>query len=444
MRVRKRGSKSWGNTTNLATQKDPVYQGWRIKIFVATWLGYAAFYFTRKAFSVAKIGLSADPSIGFDNDTLAFIDAAYLAAYMFGQFFWGPLGDRFGPRRIVIFGMLCSVLAAIFSGFSTTFFFFALFSVLQGLAQSTGWAPLTKNISTWFSFRERGRVMGWWCTNYAIGGLIASPFAGLMAGAYFFNDWRYAFFMPALVLLLVAVLFYIIQRDKPEDVGLLPIEDYQGEARRDVTPSAGPASQQGESWRIICEVLKNKTVWALALVYFFLKPTRYAILFWGPKYINEQFGSGVTESSFISAIFELGGPLGALLSGYVSDKLFKSKRMPVIIIPLAALAVVLFFFNHFALSGKMAVGILFFLIGLFVYGPDSLISGTAAIDFGTKRGAGTAAGFINGMGSLGAVLGGSLPGIVAMRWGWGGVFTSLAVSTLFAAILLIPFWKKVP
>ncbi|MCR1765186.1 MFS transporter, partial [Pseudomonas aeruginosa] len=31
-------------------------QRWRIQIFVITWLAYAAFYFTRKAFSVAKLG----------------------------------------------------------------------------------------------------------------------------------------------------------------------------------------------------------------------------------------------------------------------------------------------------------------------------------------------------------------------------------------------------
>ena len=34
----------------------------------------------------------------------------------------------------------------------------------------------------------------------------------------------------------------------------------------------------------------------LALVYFFVKPARYAILFWGPKYINAKLGSGMGES----------------------------------------------------------------------------------------------------------------------------------------------------
>jgi len=50
--------------------------------------------------------------------------------------------------------------------------------------------------------------------------------------------------------------------------------------------------------------------------------------------------------------------------------------------------------------------------GFLVFIPDSLISGTAAIDFGTKKGASTANGVINGMGSIGQMLGVMLPGSV--------------------------------
>lgn len=197
--------------------------------------------------------------------------------------------------------------------------------------------------------------MGLWCTNYAIGGLVASPFAGLMAGAYCFDNWRFAFFMPALALFIVAVLFFFLQKNRPEDVGLPPIDEYKENKEKAKTKSIRSGKKDEDNWKYVLMVLKSKTVWALAMVYFFLKPTRYAILFWGPKYINETFGSGVTESSFISALFELGGPIGALLAGYVSDTVFKSKRMPVIILPLIALAIVLFFFNHLAVGGARSL-----------------------------------------------------------------------------------------
>ena len=52
-----------------------------------------------------------------------------------------------------------------------------------------------------------------------------------------------------------------------------------------------------------------------------------------------------------------------------------------------------------------------------------MISATAAIDFGTKRGAGTATGFVNGIGSIGAILGGYLPGMMTTETDWTPFFT---------------------
>lgn len=43
--------------------KDPRYERWRLRIFAITWLAYAGFYFTRQAFSVAKVGILDDPSV---------------------------------------------------------------------------------------------------------------------------------------------------------------------------------------------------------------------------------------------------------------------------------------------------------------------------------------------------------------------------------------------
>ena len=73
----------------------------------------------------------------------------------------------------------------------------------------------------------------------------------------------------------------------------------------------------------------------------------------------------------------------------------------------------------------------FFLIGFFLYGPDSMVSATAAVDFGTKKGAGTAAGFINGFGSFGQVLGVALPGYL-MAW-FPGADTTVILFYGFAA-----------
>ena len=254
--------------------------------------------------------------------------------------------------------------------------------------------------------------------------------------------------MPAGGLLIIWVLFILFQRNRPEDVGLPPIEEYHGEVEPVLAEDETPEGEPHGSWEAIEEVLQDKMVLLLGAVYFFIKPTRYLVLFYSPLYINEKLGTGVESAAILGSMFDLAGPLGVLLGGYVSDKIFKSKRMPPSVIALFALAVLLFFFEDLPAT-PMALGLGFFGVGFLLYIPDSLVSATAAIDFGTKKGASTAAGIINGCGSIGATLGGTMPGWIEAIIGkgeyiWGYVFMGLSGSVVVAACLLLPKWHALP
>ena len=425
--------------------KDPKYEFWRLRIFGITWLAYAGFYLTRASFSVAKIGILEDPNLSLTTENMGVIDGLYLTAYAVGQFVWGMLGDKVGTRKIVLLGLLGSIIAGFAMGVSSVMLAFGVFALLQGLSQSTGWAPLAKNITNWFSLRERGVVMGWWATNYTIGGLIGAPFAGLMA--IYFGGWRFAFFIPAIVLAVVMILFFLLQKNKPQDMGLPPIEEYHKEepVSKGVSNDEIVSEPEEGSWKSIIEVIKNPMVIRLGAIYFFIKPTRYAILFWGPLYISESLGTGMAESAFVNSAFFLAGPFSVLAAGYASDKIFQSRRMPYCVISMFALAILLFFFNDLASvhSSLVSAGLLF-SVGFLIYGPDSLVSATAAVDFGTRKGASTAAGVINGMGSIGAIAGGTIPGFFKDSWGWDGVFMFLSASVLIASILMISKWNALP
>ena len=430
--------------TYASAKKDKKYEFWRWRIFGITWLAYAGFQLTRTSFSVAKIGIGEDQSISMTSEQMGIIDGIYLVAYAFGQFIWGILGDKIGTRKIVLLGLTGSIVAGFFMGVSSIMLAFGVFSLLQGISQSTGWAPLGKNVSNWFSLRERGVVMGWWTTNYAIGGLIGAPLAGFMA--VYFGDWRYAFFIPSLILLIVLILFFLFQKNSPQDIGLPTIEEYHGgsdfefikEEQNRVEPEEG-------SWELVFKVIRNPMVLLLGAVYFFLKPTRTAILFWGPLYVSETLGTGMAKSAIVSMSFFLAGPFSVLAAGYATDKLFQSRRMPYSIISMLLLSVLLFYFNDLAsIKSSLVTAVLLFGIGFLIFGPDSLVVTTAAIDFGTRKGASTAIGVVNGMGSIGAIAGGMLPGFLKDSWGWEGLFMFLAASALIASILMIPKWNALP
>jgi len=408
-------------------------QRWRMQIFAITWLAYAAFYFTRKAFSVAKLGIADDPGFELEKATMANLDALYLGAYAIGQFTWGILADRFGPRVVVLGGLLISAVVAVIMGSFATLPIFATCMVVQGLAQSTGWSGLCKNLGSFFATRERGRVLGLWSSCYAFGGLVASPFAGWWAYQVY-GDWRAAFFSCAVVVGLVAVLFFFLQRNTPEDVGLPPVE------ASDTTQQNGN-SRHASFGSCLMTIMKNRTVLVLGLAYFLLKPARYAILFWGPVMVYERMPSiGKVASAIVPTSFEVAGLVGPLLIGLLSDKLFGARRFPACVISLLALTVCLALFVPAMQSGSVLVVVaLLFMMGLTLYGPDSMISSSAAIDYG-KGTAGTASGFVNGCGSIGAILGGLLPGYFDTET----VFICFTVTALLATALLIPHWNSRP
>ncbi|MNX47064.1 Regulatory protein UhpC [compost metagenome] len=422
------------NTTSPLATGWKSLQRWRVQIFLITWVAYAAFYFTRKAFSVAKLGIGEDPDFMLEKAVMANLDALYLTAYAVGQFLWGNFSDRFGPRVVVLSGLVISAAAALLMGTYATLPIFVSCMLVQGFAQSTGWSGLCKNVGSFFSTSERGRVLGYWSTSYAFGGLVATPFAGWWAYQAY-HDWRIAFISSAVVVLVVAVLFYFLQRNRPEDVGLPAVEI-------EIEPVSGVVVPRESMWAGIRTVMKNRTVLVLGLAYFMLKPARYAILLWGPVIIYERMPEiGKVASAIVPTSFELAGLVGPILIGIASDKYFGARRIPACVLSLVVLTVCLGLFVPAMQSGSlyMVVGLLF-MMGLTLYGPDSMISGSAAIDFGSKDGAASAAGFVNGCGSVGAVLGGLLPGYFDTIT----VFMVFTGAAILAILMLLPFWNSRP
>jgi OPA family glycerol-3-phosphate transporter-like MFS transporter len=443
-----------GDTSESGLRLNPRYERWRWQTFGITWLIYASFYLTRQSFNAAKVVLAEGP-LSFAREQLGRIDATYLAVYSLGQFVCGPLADRFGPRKILLCGMALSVVAAFCSGCSTVLVAFLVFAALQGAAQSTGWSATSKAMSSWFSLRERGRVLGWWCTHYTAGAAVATPFAAWLIGNWgrlvppgipghgVATFWPAAFWGPAIVLSAVMVLAWLLLVNDPQDVGLPPIEEYHGEAQSLIRAEDATQPPPSGSRELIMEVLTTPSVWLLAMAYFPVKLSRYSLYLWGPMFVKESLGTDVLTSTITSAWMPIGGMVGIIASGYISDNLFQARRAPVIVMSLLATAGVMLI-GLWHVDNLWVMRGYFFLIGVFLYGPDSMISSTAAVDFGTKRGAGSATGFVNGVGSIGAILGGYLPGIMTDAKTWTPFLAISMTGIVLSAIILVPLWRVKP
>jgi sugar phosphate permease len=411
------------------SDSEGLWSRWRFRIFSTAWILYAAYYFCRKNFSVVMPMMAQTSHYGnFDLARLVFV---FSAACAVGQFAAGVLGDRFGGRFTGVLGGLVS--AGCTAGMAVAGDHRAVLLALQignGLGQGCGWSACLKVLSRWFARQERGTVMGWWGTCYVLGGFLATVFATFAATQMILAPelgWRRGFLFPAAVLAAAAIWFAVRVRNSPPEVGL-----------PDCLVEKDEPADEGSAW----EAARNPEVWILAGMYFFLKITRYSLLFWLPLYLVQRMRYSAEWAGYTSSLFELVGFSGALIAGYVSDRLLNGRRYPVGAGMLFLLAAWLLVHPAVGRLGPAAMAFSISLLGVLVYGPDSLMSGPATVDAVPARHAARAAGIVNGVGSLGQLISAYVVAVVVSRFGWDQLFTFFLVCAVAGGSLLTLRWNK--
>ncbi len=403
---------------NAPTGSPANLTSWRVRVFAATWASYAGFYFCRKPFYIAKASL--EETMNWDAATLGWIGTAYLLAYTLGQFLSGWAGNRFGPRLLLLTGMAVTIGANIAFGFTTNAYTFAAFMVVNGLAQSTGWSNNVGTMARWFHRQERGTVMGWWATNFQVGGVLANLLAAAILAAW---GVEWAFFSGSFVLMAVWAFFLFNQRNDPADVGLPPVVD----------PDESE-SEEGQDAGWTRAVVTNVLI--VGVFYFFVKFIRYALWSWAPYLLSRNYGLDFDDAGYLSTAFDLAGIAGVIVCGWLSDRYFEGRRASVAFLFICGMAASCGFLYVLGPTSLILFGTSLALIGFTLYGPDALMSGAGAIDVGSPQKAVLAAGIINGMGSIGAVVQEFALGAMLQDGGVGMVFGTLLGSSLGAALCL--------
>lgn len=416
-----------------ASSPPPPPKAWLIRIFSVSWVSYFSYYFTRKNFSAVK------SSMGLAEVWLKWIDLAYLLGYCTGQFVAGALGDVIGPRVMVTLGMLGTagitvVFATCDSLVSSVIAVYVVCSALNGLFQATGWPGNGKLMTVWFPAKSRGEVMGYWGTCYQLGGLAASLAAGWLLNW----GWHVVYYAAASWVGSVAIAYWVTVRDRPADVGFA--EEATAQAASALSKEELAALRRAQ-WPIL---LRNPLTYALGLCYFGLKLMRYGFLFWLPYYLNVSLGYGKSEAVYVSTAFELGGALFVVVAGLVADRLLGGRRVLVATMCAALLFFSLFLYRELGTHGAALNVLTLMLVGGFLFGADTLVSGTAAQDLGGPHAASLACGLINGIGSIGAVVQGLVLLEVKDAWGWDGVFVMFQAMAVLSFVVLLPYVRTRP
>jgi len=382
----------------------------RSQVFLSAWVLYAGYYICRKDIS---------PGAGPGISQLALSLIAFGAAYAISQFAGGVLADSSGARRTALTGAGISILCTGLLAFHPSPYFELALLLGNGVGQGFGWPALLRLIGEWFDRGERDRVLGWWSTSYILGGVLATSLSAWLlvhTRMVALTGYQPAYLVSSAVLLAAALFFFT---------------GTAGLARPAAAVSAGPPAVQTQAgaWR---EILANRRIQVISAVYFFLKMTRYTLLFWLPLYLTSSLGYTQHSADHFASYFELLGFVGPLAAAWALTHWFAERRMILGSGMLFALAFVCLLHPLLAGAGDLGTGVSIALMGILIYGADVLISAMAVLDAVPVHLHGRAAGFVNGIGSIGQTLSPFLVTIFVLHWGWTKLFDLFVFFALVA------------
>ncbi|NWX27957.1 G6PT1 protein, partial [Notiomystis cincta] len=281
------------------------YGRYRAMIFAAMFVGYTLYYFNRKTFSFVMPAVMAEVPLG--KDDLGLITSSQSAAYAISKFISGVLSDQMSARWLFSSGLLMVGLVNVVFSWSSTVVAFAGLWFLNGLAQGLGWPPCGKILRKWFEPSQFGT---WWAilsTSMNLAGGLGPIVAALVSMNY---DWRKTLSFSGFTCMVVSFVCLVLIKNEPSDVGLPNIDQGAKKGKK------GSSSDNST----LTELLLSPYLWVLSTGYLVVFGVKTCCTDWGQLFLIQERGqSMLVGSSYMSAL-EIGGLVGSIAAGYLSDR----------------------------------------------------------------------------------------------------------------------------
>lgn len=393
------------------------YGYYRTTIFTAMFVGYTLYYFNRKTFSFVMPSIMEEVTL--EKDDLGLITSSQSLAYAISKFISGVLSDQISARLLFCTGLfLVGVINIVFSWSSTVTAFTALW-FFNGLAQGFGWPPCGKILRKWFEPAQFGT---WWAvlsTSMNLAGSLGPLIATTMALSY---SWRVTLSLSGSIAIGVAFLCLFFIVNEPMDVGLPNIEP--GAKKGDRKGSTGHEST-------LKELLLTPYLWVLNIGYLVVFGAKTCCTDWGQLFLIQEKGqTAIIGSSFMSAL-EVGGLLGSITAGYLSDRAVArhglrshgNPRHDLLLSMMGGMAVSMYLFRVTVTteSAKLWILSLGAMFGFCSYGPIALF-GVIANESAPSNLSGTSHAIVALMANVGGFLAGLPFSTIAKKYSWDMAF----------------------
>ena len=240
-------------------------------------------------------------------DQMGWVFGAFTLAYALFEIPAGYLGDRFGPRRvllrIVIWWSLCTAaLGRMWSGGSLM-----VTQFLFGAGEAGAFPNLTKTFNRWLPSHERARAQVIMWMSARLGGALTPLLVYLCLQHV---TWRTAFLLFGLPGVVWAILFFRWYRDDPRthprvnaaEAALMPVE-------------AGTGERFKAPWG---RLFTSRTVWCLCGQYFACSYSFWFFITWFPTYLLKARGFDLKHSALLAGTPLFVGAAGSLLAGWAA------------------------------------------------------------------------------------------------------------------------------
>ncbi|WP_324135864.1 MFS transporter [Bradyrhizobium sp.] len=377
---------------------------------------------------------------GLTRAALGPVFSAGLFGLMIGALLFGPLADRVGRKKIIIFSTLAFGIGALVTAFVHDVSALLAIRFLTGLGLG-GAMPNAVAMTSEFNPRRRRAtmVMIMFC-----GFSVGAALGGLLAAALIPQfGWRSVFVVGGVAPLLLAP---ILALSLPESVRFLALTGRSDDSVSGLLGCINPKAAFAAGTQFMMHephlpgipVLhlfrQGRTLVTLLLwvVFFMSLLDIYFLANWLPTVLND-LGSSVSASAAIGSMLQVGGVVGTFALGSIIDRF--SFRALALVYFIAVFAVgAIGQFGHSIILVTVAI----FAAGFCIIGGQIAANALAAAFYPTSVRA-TGVGWALGIGRIGSIVGPLVGGmLMTMKWSAASVFMAAAAAALCAA--LAAFW----
>ncbi|MGQ9546831.1 MAG: MFS transporter [Dehalococcoidia bacterium] len=334
-----------------------------------------------------------------------------LIGYLVFAVIGGFLASKFGVRRVISLSLLLMGVTMLLTGLANSFELAFALRLLTGLGNGGAYVPAMALGSIWFAMRRRGFATGIISGGIGVGTALGAVIVTAILLAYGADGWRYSWYYLGGAILLIAVVCYLLIRERPEDLGLqqvgapAPIKS-EGEQNPPSSSLSNPAPQSSRSadrkpppslqWGLVYRV---KEVWFLGLVYFMYGFSYVIYMTFFKRFLSDEMGLGPVLAGNLWALVGILSAFCGIIWGGISDRLGRRRGAALAYLVLA-LSYLLFALFHTLPAFYVSV----FLFGLSAWSIPTIMA-AAAGDYVGPRLAAAGLGFVTLFFGIGQALG---------------------------------------